>query len=53
MQPPDDSDSEDEQDIEDAQPLPRVEEWRMNLTVLSQYYNVRHICQFMHTTNLS
>lgn len=43
VQPPDDSDSEDEQDIEETQALPRVEEWRMNLTVLSQYYNVRQI----------
>ena len=41
--PPDDSDSEDEQDIEEAQAMPRVEEWRMNLTVLSQYYNVRQM----------
>jgi hypothetical protein len=40
-QPSDDSDSEDEQDIDDTQAWPRVEEWKMNLTVLSQYYNVR------------
>jgi hypothetical protein len=54
VQPPDDSDSEDEQDIEDTQAFPRVEEWRMNLTVLSQYYNVRQMCQiYGHTTDLS
>ncbi len=39
--PPDvDSDSEDEVEVDNTHAMPRIEEWRMNLTALSQYHNV-------------
>ena len=38
--PADDSDSEDEQEMDEGLAMPRIEEWRMNLTALSQYHNV-------------
>ena len=46
--PLDESDSEDEQDLDDNEAsMPRTEEWRMNLTALSQYHNVRNTGQIL------
>lgn len=38
--PDEDSDSEDEVDVDNTHAMPRIEEWRMNLSALSQYHNV-------------